>query len=197
MVSAIQAFVAAVAIVLGAIFAYERFQVFRTFYPHLSIEHKIAHRHLSENYIHIDVTVVMYNSSRVQVQIRESFALVQEVGPIPDDRAELLRKAAWQEKVDPTFPWQIIGRLTRKWSENDLIVEPGERHSKTLEFIIDRAGVSIVPNHPDQTVLIYTYFFNERRLSDSQTAEGWAAATVYDIGEKPQRPHLEDGSDDE
>lgn len=186
-VSAIQSFVAAVAIVIGAIFAYDRLQLFRTFYPHLTIEHTVFHRSLSESYIHIDVTVVMHNSSRVQVEIRESFALVQEVAPISNNEAGTLRDKAWAEEEDPTFLWPIVGRLTRKWDPNELIVEPGERHSETFEFIIDKAGVYIDPDRPVRTVLIYTYFKNEGRQSNSVSAKGWAATTVYDIDEEPHK----------
>ncbi len=181
--SAIQSFVTAVAIVGGGILAYQRFHVFRTFYPHLTIEHRVLHRPVSANYIHIDVTVVMHNSSRVQVEIRESFALVQEVAPISDNEAGTLRDEAWAEEEDPTFLWPIVGRLTRKWDQNELIVEPGERHSETFEFIIDKAGVYIDPDRPLRTVLIYTYFKNEGRRSNHVSAKGWAATTVYDIEE--------------
>ena len=184
--SVIQSFVTAVAIATAGIWAYFRFQVFRTFEPHLTIEHRVFHRRLSENYTHIDVTVVMYNSSRVQVEIRESFALVQEVAPISDDEAGTRRDEAWVEEEDPTFLWPIVGRLARKWDENELIVEPGERHSETFEFIIDKAGVYIDPDRPLRTVLIYTYFKNEGRRSNQKSARGWAATTVYDIDEEPQ-----------
>lgn len=105
--------------------------------------------------------VVMQNTSRVQVEIRESFALVQEVAPIPDRRAEERSDSAWKEDADPTFDWPIVARLNRKWNKNELIVEPGERHSETLEFIVDKAGVYIDNSQPQRTVLIYTYFKNE------------------------------------
>lgn len=190
----IQAFVTVVAIVGGAILAYQRFQLFRTFYPHLSIKHSIRHRRLSENFLHISVMVVMQNTSRVQVEIRESFALVQEVAPIPDRRAEERSDSAWKEDADPTFDWPIVARLTRKWSKNELIVEPGERHSETLEFIVDRAGVYIDNSQPQRTVLIYTYFKNEDRRKKRQSARGWAATTVYDVEEESRQLPKEEGN---
>ena len=163
----------------------------------MTIEHRVAHRPVSENYSHIDVTVVMHNSSRVQVEIRESFALVQEVAPISDDEAGTRRDEAWVEEEDPTFLWPIVGRLSRKWDENELIVEPGERHSETFEFIIDKAGVYIDPDRPLRTVLIYTYFKNEGRRSNPVSAKGWAATTVYDIDKKPLWLRVEAGNHDQ
>ena len=59
------------------------------------------------------------------------------------------------------FLWPIVGRLARKWDENELIVEPGERHSETFEFIIDKAGVYIDPDRPLRTVL-NLYLLQER-----------------------------------
>ncbi len=193
-ISVVQTFVAAVAIVAGSILAYQRFQVFRTFYPHLSIEHSVRHRRLSENFLHISVVVVMQNTSKVQVEIRESFALVQEVAPIPNEQAEARSDEAWEEGGDPTFDWPIVARLSRKWNQNELIIEPGERHTETLEFIIDKAGVYIDNSQPQRTVLIYTYFKNQDRRKNRRSAEGWAASTVYDIDEGQRQLSVEEGT---
>ena len=66
----VQGVVTTVAIGAGAYVADRRFQIFRTFQPHLTIVHRITHRQLSESYIHIEVTAVLHNRSRVKTDLR-------------------------------------------------------------------------------------------------------------------------------
>ena len=69
-----------VAICIGGVFAYQRLQVFRTFEPHLTISHRVSHRYTGDSYVHIDVTATLYNSSKVQVELREGFSLLLQTG---------------------------------------------------------------------------------------------------------------------
>ncbi len=173
--SVIQSFVTAVAIVGGAVLAYQRFHVFRTFYPHLTIHHAVSHRRLSESYIHMDVTASLHNSSKVHIELRRCFAIVQDVAPRSDYEAETLYAESLSDEHGSRFQWPTIVRTDRRWVENELIIEPGEQHSETFEFVI--AGWE------NQTVLLYTYFYNERRGRDAGAGGGWAATTVYDVSE--------------
>ena len=173
--SVIQASVTAIAIVVGGIWAYSRFQVFRTLYPHLTVQHTVFHRRLSESYIHIDVTAVLHNSSRVHIELRRCFAIVQDVAPRSDSEAETLYEESLDDEHGSIFQWPTIVRTDRRWIENELIIEPGEQHSETFEFVIE--------GWENQTVLLYTYFYNERKGRDAGAGGGWAATTVYDVRE--------------
>ena len=64
-----QSLVTTIAIVAGGIFAAYKWQVFRESEPHLTITHKVSHRTVGESYVHIAVTAVLHNSSRVHIEL--------------------------------------------------------------------------------------------------------------------------------
>lgn len=171
----IQSFVAIVAIVTGAYLAHKRFQLFRTFQPHLTITHRISHRRLSSSYIHIDATAILLNNSKVQVELLKGFVRLQQVSPISDEEAESLYARVFEDREYETLPWPVLEEFERLWSKSELIVEPGESHAETFEFIVRASDF--------RSVLIYTYFYNPNAKQETGTAEGWAATTVYDIME--------------
>ena len=85
-----QAGVTALAVILGGIFAAYKWQVFRESEPHLTITHDVSFRPVGDSYIHIAVTAVLHNSSRVQIELREGFFLLQQVASALDEDVEAL-----------------------------------------------------------------------------------------------------------
>ena len=67
------------------------------------------------------------------------------------------------------FQWQTIDEAPREWSKNDLIVEPGESHAETCEFIVSREVKAVV---------VHTYMYNSKHPAIPQ---GWGATTAHDI----------------
>ncbi len=82
--------VAAVGVIAGAAFAYRKVQLFRDFEPHLTITQTLSHRPIGTRYVHIDVTAILQNNSKVRVEIREAFYKLYQIAPIDDDEIELL-----------------------------------------------------------------------------------------------------------
>ena len=171
--SVIQSFVTIIALVTAGIWAYYRFRAFRTLQPHLYIRHAVTHRSLSRSYLHIEVTAILQNTSRVGIELERGVALVQEVGPISDTEAESLNEEAWKDESNPGILWPIIGRLQRNWDQPNLVVEPGAIHSETFEFVVLK--------WEDQSLLLYTYFYNAEAQSHPEIKAGWSATTVYDV----------------
>ena len=169
----IQSFVTVIAIGVGAYLAQIRFQIFRTFQPHLTISHKVNHRFLSDSYIHIDASAIMHNSSKVKVELRKSFVRLQQVSPISDEEAESLYAGVFEDKEYNNFQWPVLEHLERVWNKGELVIEPGESHTETFEFMVPASEFS--------SVLIYTYFYNPESGPDAGTAEGWAATSLHDI----------------
>lgn len=169
----IQSLITVVAIIVGAIFAYDRFQAFRTFYPHLTIEHTISHRRISDNYTHIAVTAILHNRSRVHTEVRDGFASMQVVAPLSDDDAAQRYGEVFVGRQQMNIQWETLDEYIRTWEESELVVEPGESHPETFEFLLREPSYN--------SVLIYTYFYNVRHDEDRGSAEGWAATTIYDI----------------
>ena len=76
------ALVTVLAIIFGGLFAAVKFELFRDFEPHLTISHTINHRNIADSYVHLDVKVTLHNSSRVRVELREGFFLLQQITPV-------------------------------------------------------------------------------------------------------------------
>ena len=171
--TAVQAIGILVTICVGGVFAYQRLQIFRTFEPHLTITHKVSHRHIGDSYTHIAVTATLRNSSKVQVELREGFFLLQQIAPLLDEEVEALYAQVFIEDGGyVNLQWNTLDEVSRIWDKGDLIVEPGESHPETCEFIVSREV---------ESVILYTYFCNQRFPQYTQSAKGWVAKTVYDI----------------
>ena len=167
-----QAIATVVLICVGGVFAYRRLQLFRTFEPHLTISHEVAHRFIGDSYTHIDVTATLRNSSRVQVEILEGNFLIQQISPESDEEIERLYAEVFIGQEQQEMQWTILDRIDLSWQRGELIVEPGEAHPESYDFIVPREV---------KTVRIYTYFDNSRFSPGAQSTEGWVASTVYDI----------------
>ena len=183
----VQSAVYSLAILAAGAVAIYRFQVFRDLEPHLTISHKITHRPVGNNYVHIFVAATLRNSSKVEVDIRRELFRVQQIAPVEEDELNRLVKAVFpggSQAVETAgdekeIQWPTIDEVYRAWGPNELIVEPGEAHQETVEFVVP-ASV--------QTALIYTYFFNTQFYPGSRSAQGWGVTSVYDII-KPAQPH--------
>ena len=172
----IQSSVAAAAIVTGGIFAYYKLQLFRDFKPHLTISHNISHRILSDSYMHIDVTATLHNRSKVQIELRKGFSRLQGVAPVSDEEVESLYAGTFEDMEHDTLQWPTLDEVDRVWEEGELIVEPGESHAETFEFIV---GAYVY-----DTVLVYSYFYNPEASQDPGSTRGWHATAVHDIVER-------------
>ena len=178
----IQAIGILVALCVGGIFAYQRLQIFRTFDPHLTISHEISHRRIGDSYVHIDVTATLHNSSKVQVELRQGFSRLQLVSPTLDEKIETLYAQVFIDKTEQHVRWDTLEEVHREWRSGELIVEPGEFHPETYEFIV---------SNEVETVIIYTYFYNPRFSQGKLSAEGWVATTYYDIVSKEDNDRSE------
>ena len=168
----VQAIGTIVAIATGGVFAFHRLQLFRTFEPHLTISHQVSYRPIGESYVHIAVTATLYNSSKVKIEIRKGFFLLQQIAPVSDEEVEYLYTQVFDDMEQNSIQWPTLDEFERDWDRGELIVEPGESHPETFEFIVSTEVDSVV---------IYTYFHNSRFPQRAQTAEGWGATTVSGI----------------
>ena len=160
----------------GGIFAYYKLQLFRDFKPHLTISHDISHRVLSDSYMHIGVTATLHNRSKVQIELRKGFSRLQGVAPVSDEEVESLYAGTFEDMEHDTLQWPTLDEVDRAWDEGELIVEPGESHAETFEFIV---GAYVY-----DTVLVYSYFYNPEAPHDPGSARGWHATRVHDIVER-------------
>ena len=168
----VQALGTLAAIIAGGVFALYKLQVFRDFQPHLTITHSIRHRRIGDRYIHIDVTATLYNSSKTHVEIREADFVLSMISPSSVEEIDTLFTRVYEDGTYVGFQWTVLENITVTWSPGELVVEPGESHQETHEFIV---------SDDVQSVMAYTYFYNSEHIEGSSFAEGWRATTVYDI----------------
>ena len=169
---ALQGYVTVVAIMAGGAFAIYRLRVFRTLEPHITVTQTVSHRVVGDSYIHISVTAMLHNSSRVEVGIREATFALQMISPMTDFAVEIFDAEASGGENPRYIQWPTLGDEMGTWNENELIVEPGASHPETFEFIVSREV---------RAVLIDTYFYNQTYEGYSMKSKGWGATTAYDI----------------
>ena len=157
------------AIGAGAAFATYKLRQFRDFKPHVTITQTITHRVLNDSYVHLIATATLHNSSKVKLDFRKGYFRLQMISPVSNEDVESLYAEVFEYKERRHFQWPTLDEMARSWLRDELIIEPGESHQETCEFILS-AGV--------QSVLVYTYFYNPRH---PHVPEGWGATTVHDI----------------
>ena len=170
LVEIIQLFIVASAIVTGGFFALYKLQIFRDFEPHLTVSQEVSHRYVGDSYVHVETTATLHNSSRVKIEIREGLFRLQQIAPTSDEEVVELYAQVFMDEESKHLQWPTLEEVDRNWAANELIVEPGESHQETYEFIVSKDATSI---------MVYAYFHNSR--FPKSPAEGWGATTVHDI----------------
>lgn len=157
------AVVTIVAILFGGLFAAVKFDLFRDFAPHLTISHTISHRRIGDGYVHLDVAVVMHNYSKVKVELREGYFLLQQIVPV-SEAVDFLG----ENMLYP--PWPVLDELSFSLGDSSIFLEPGQSLQEVLQFMI--------PHHVE-TLLIHYLFYDSASLGDM--SRGWGITEVYDI----------------
>ena len=170
LVEIIQLCVVASAILIGGFFALYKLQIFRDLEPHLTVSQKVSHRVVGNEYIHVEMTATLHNSSRVKIEVREGLFRLQQIAPLSDEEIVELYAQVFIDEESKHLQWPTLEEVDRNWAANELIVEPGESHQETYEFIVSREVTS---------VMVYAYFYNSRY--PKSPSEGWGATTVHDI----------------
>lgn len=160
------------AIFVGGGFAFYRLHLLRTFQPHLTIEQEVTHREIGDSYTHVFVRVSLRNSSRVGIELRQGFILLQQIAPTTDDKVEELYKERFSDREVEDISWSHLELIRRDWNKGELIVEPGETHQEAYEFIVTNTV---------ETVLVNIFLTNSSIPVDGKSVLGWTATTVHDI----------------
>ena len=173
--SVAQSIITILAILVGGVFAILKFQIFRDFEPHLSISQTVSHRFVGSKYVHVGVTSLLNNNSRVGLYLDNGFVRVQKITPTTDADVVALYAQVFLRHELEDLQWPTLDEFQRTSGER-LTIEPGESRQETCEFII---SVDV------QSILVYTYFYNSRYTPGSRSVQGWGATTFHDIIGKP------------
>lgn len=190
------AVVSIVVVIGGGILARRNAQIFRARSPHIILSHEISHRFVGDSYVHIFVTAVMHNTSRVHIEFLDGFGSIQQVKPVSDDDVEYLYQQVFVDQDFGNLQWAPLDTLRLHWPKDGLLVEPGE--TEIFDFVVQRDV---------RSVAITTYFYNSRVVGkipddvklDAVTRRkkrtlrwrresgplGWGRTSVYDIVKPP------------
>ena len=178
--SVFQAGVAVIAIVAGGIIALFRLEAYRDFEPHVDVTHETTYRIMNDTYAHINVRTTLHNTSKVKVEFTRAIFSVQRVLPMSNEEIERIHDQVFLFGERKDLQWPILSLVEYTWNPEELIVEPGQKHSETQEFIVQLEVSSM-------TVKVLTYFYDERRQQppndqkDATAEFGWQAVTFLDI----------------
>ncbi len=89
-----------------------------------------------------------------------------------DEEAENLYAQVFIDREEDHLQWTTLDEVTLSGTNYAIIVEPGQSHAETYEFIISTDVQSIIE---------YTYFHNSGYPRSSRSP-GWSRTTVHDIG---------------
>ena len=164
----VQTAITILALIGGAAFAAYKLELFRDFEPHLNVSHAINHRRVGDNYVHIDVTVTLHNSSKVKVDLRSGFVVLQRIAPEEDETIQDIYTSAYGGQFIDDFSWHVLYEEIWDWQVNEFSIEPGESRNQVLEFIISKEV---------ETVRVYTFYPHPNLVNEEI---GWDMTTVYD-----------------
>ena len=171
----VQAVAAAAVVGLGAAFAYRNSVLFRTFEPHIDISHAVSHRNIGASRVHISVVATLHNNSKVKVEISNGYFDLLQISPIDDADIQALYDQTFSDSESDDvrdIQWPLLDQIPRASDADKLVIEPGQSHVETVEFIVMREV---------QSVLICSYFENSSANQNTDAAVGWSSTTPYDI----------------
>ncbi len=182
-----------VAVIVGGFVAWSNTQIFRAKAPHVVISHEISHRFVGAEYVHIFVTAILHNSSRVHVEFLDGFSKIQHIKPISDGDVEFLYAQVFVDKEFANLQWTDLDVLRHRWERDGLLVEPGETETEIFDFLLRKDiksvalttyfyNARVVGNIPNETELNEVKRRNRRfrRWLSERAPLGWGRTSVYD-----------------
>jgi hypothetical protein len=155
------------AIVVGAIWTYNRFIKQREDFPRATLEQVVTHRELSPEHTYLRVGVKIDNVSNVLLRMEKVLAFVYQVLPVTEEVAQRLDARAFLTEGEREAQWTLIGSYEGTAAGQ---IEPGEGD----EFGFDFAIATEVT-----TAFIYTYIENVTTAGGSEL--GWTVTRLYDL----------------
>jgi hypothetical protein len=168
------------ALIVGGIWTWMLFSSYRESYPRMSIEHRIAHRRLSNDQILLIIDVNASNTGKVVVKPVVGWFAIDQILPLATEQLDRLKVGelhpSWTSVVSDTwFRGLDLG------SEHYL--EPGETETYHQELILRSSAT---------TLRVYTFFSGKPTVvaggqmaphEATRSSPGWGRYSVYDLQE--------------
>jgi hypothetical protein len=156
------------AIVVGAIWTYNRFIKQREPFPRATVELVTSHRRLGDEHAFLRVVAKVNNVGTALLETQELRADVYQVLPLTGETTAKLADSALVPAGGRDASWPCIGSISGPLAAQ---IEPGEWDEFGFDFVIPADAA---------TVFIYTYIKN---VTEKKRELGWTVTTLYDLDE--------------
>lgn len=173
----VQSLVTISAVIVGGVWTYTLFIHQRNQYPHVNLDHKLAHLALSKELNLLRVGLDVSNAGTTRFFMGKTIVRVQQVLPIATCEAnqpcasdQVREAASTVARNRDSFSWPLITKRERDFEESSSM-EPGEKQRLEFEFVI--------PAHV-RVARVYTYVKNNL-LGIPGDEYGWSMTSYYNF----------------
>jgi hypothetical protein len=172
----------AMAIVIGAGWAYWRFLRERTRWPRAALTLEFDPYRLDDSTNLLGVKLLVTNEGRGLMRITELRFDLYQVRPLEQEmRAKISADCAHLEKRIEA-EWPSLQQRVRTWEKGERPeLEPEERDEFRVDFFVDRSV---------ETVFLYAYLENVKKRKFRRRVLGWTVTAYRDMTEPPKRGRL-------
>lgn len=167
----VQAFITALALIVGGAWTYLLFVSKRQRFPRAKIEHQVAQRAVSAGAIFLIIEIIISNTGDVLLSLVSGEIEVRQVCPPGGNFLQLLTAGPQTtgrrvELVD----WPALFTYSEDWPGKRIIeIEPGESE-QLLYTLLVQAEV--------KSIYLYSYF---RNITKRRKELGWETKTFHDV----------------
>lgn len=172
----------AMAIVIGAGWAYWRFLRERTRWPRAALTLEFDPYRLDDSTNLLGVKLLVTNEGRGLMRITELRFDLYQVRPLEQEmRAKISADCAHLEKRIEA-EWPSLQQRVRTWEKGERPeLEPEECDEFRVDFFVDRSV---------ETVFLYAYLENVKKRKFRRRVLGWTVTAYRDMTEPPKRGRL-------
>ena len=170
----VQAIITVVAVLVSGLVTGRNLVLFRRTEPNVSVLSTVVHRNLNPPNVHLRITTMLHNTSRVQLVFETGVIGLHQLLLVSNHDYEYVPVYGRILREDQTgfSPRIDVGALPLDWSTQTLIVEPRETRQITFEFMID-GNI--------ESVRVRVCLHNRWHQHSPGSVSGWESVNFYDI----------------
>ena len=158
------------AIVVGAIWTYNRFIKQREDFPRATLEQIATHRELGPEHTYLRVNVKIDNVSTVLLRMQDVSTYVYQVLPVTQDVSERLARGLLVDEGSREASWECVAAYTGEAAGQ---IEPGEGDEFGFDFVI-----------PTEVTTAFIYSYIKNVTVEGARELGWTVTSLYDLDQK-------------
>jgi hypothetical protein len=171
--------VTALAIVIGAAWAYWRFLRERTRWPRAALSLQFTESRLDSSVTLLAVKLIVTNEGRGLMRLTDLRIDLYRVRPLDSEMRARIAGGCAHSNSGTDVDWPRIEQRSRKWEKQERPeLEPGESDEYCCDFFLDPA---------EETVFLYAYLRNKKKGKFRRRELGWPVTAIHDLEHPPKR----------